>query len=119
MCTQLLSRKLCFKTTDQNGVTVALEKECWYGPILREHKRQMNHRLHDIKTTIEKPDRVDDYFVKRIRNSVYFKRWKGIDPFGQEYLKVPSQIVGEGDPVFRVLTAHPMFMLPPKQRETK
>ena len=100
-------------------MVVALEKECWYGHILKEHKQQMSHRLHDIKTTIEAPDRVDDYFVKGIRNRVYFKHWKGRDPFGQEYLKVPTQIVDDAELVFRVLTAHPMFMLPPKLKDTK
>ena len=114
-----LSRKLWYKTTDKDGMVIALEKECWYGHILREHKRQMSHRLHDIKTTIEDPDRVDDYFVKGIRNRVYFKHWKGRDPNGQEYLKVLTQIVDEAGLVFRVLTAHPMFMLPPKLKETK
>ena len=114
-----LSRKLCYEAIDKEGITVALEKDCWYGHILKFHKKQMSHRLFDIKTTIEQPDRVDGYFVNGVRNRVYFKHWKGRDPLGQEYLKVPTQIVDESGLIFRVLTAHPIPLLPHKREEVK
>lgn len=108
-----ISRKVFYKAVDKEGITVILEKNCWYGHILKFHGKQMSHRLYDIKATIEKPDRVDDYFVNGIRNRVYFKHWKYRDPLGQEYLKVPAQLVIEKGLIFRVLTAHPLEHLPP------
>ena len=108
-----LARRTCFITADPDGNTVALEARCWYGHILIRHKKQMGHRLMDIKLTIEKPDRIDDFNSANNRNRVYFKRWKDRDPFGQEYLKVPTEMVTAKS--YRVLTAHPLAILPPKK----
>ena len=65
----------------------------------------MLHRLYDIKTTIEKPDDLEDRVEYGVRNRVYYKHWKDRDPFGQPYLKVATEVVG--DKISRVLTAHP------------
>ena len=107
-----LSKKIAFTAIDKDGVNVALEKECWYGHILIHHKRQMQHRLLDIKSTIEHPDRIDQNFEKGVKNRVYFKKWQNRDPFGNHYLLVATEIVENN--VARVLSAYPLFALPSK-----
>lgn len=100
-----ISKKIIYRAVDPEGFEVYMEKECWYGHILKNHKKQMIHRLYDIKSTIEQPDYVDDRLENGVRNRVYFKKWSGRDPYGQQFLKVPTQIVA--DKISRVLTAHP------------
>ena len=65
-----LSKKVFFRAIDKEGISVVLEKECWYGHILIYHNHQMMYRLHDIKTTIEDADRIDESTEEGIKNSV-------------------------------------------------
>ena len=112
-----LSKRLCWTVDDPDGFHVSLEKDCWHGHILREHRHHMKRRLLDTKTTVEKPDRVDRFTTGARENRVYFKRWKDRDPSGNEYLKVPTEVINPKEKVARVLTAHPLWILPPPVKE--
>ena len=104
------SKNLVYICIDPEGYRVFLEKDCWYGHILKRHQKQMAHRLYDIKSTIENPDDVVVKVENGVQNRVYFKRWRHRDPYGQEYLKVPTEVVG--DRTARILTAHPVATIP-------
>ncbi len=106
-----LSNKLLFTINDPSGISVSLEKDCWYGHILKRHMKQMSHRLSDVKSTIAYPDKVHEKLVNNVKNRVYFKHWKDRDPLGQEVLKVPTEEIVKGK-VARVLTAHPLPFFP-------
>jgi hypothetical protein len=107
-----LSLRICFKAVDKEGYSVALERDCWYGHILKGHRKQMIHRLHDVKTTIERSDRVDRFFTGGTQNRVYFKRWEGRDRWGNDYLKVAAEVIDPVSKIVRVLTAYPVRALP-------
>lgn len=76
----------------------------------------MRHRLVDTKSTIEHAERIDDETVDSVPNRVYFKRWKHRDPYGNEYLKVATEVVDPQKKVARVLTAVPLWVLPLPKR---
>jgi hypothetical protein len=107
-----VSKKTFFTAIDKDGIHIVLEKQCWYGHILVYHKHQMRHRLLDIKAAIEDPDRVDENIEEGIKNKVYFKRQPGRDRFGNSFLLVATEIVENN--LARVLSAYPIFALPPK-----
>lgn len=107
-----------FKVTDPDGYTVVLENACWYGHVLREHP-DMGHRQMDTKSTIEHPDRVDSYLDCDPPNRVYFKEWEGRDPYGNKYLKVPTEVINPDKKLSRVLTAHPIAFMPPSPKRFK
>ena len=108
-----LSKRLCFKVVDRDGYTVALEKDCWYGHILHGHRKQMQSRLHDIQLTIERADRIDSYLAETLQNRVYWKRWHDQDSYGNEFMKVATEMIDAKEKLARVLTAYPMDLLPP------
>ncbi len=73
----------------------------------------MKHRLVDVKSTIQNSERVDIQTVDSISNRVYFRRWKDRDPYGNEYLKVAAEVIDMEQKWARVLTAVPLWALPP------
>lgn len=107
-----LSKRIQFKVVDKEGYSVALEKDCWYGHVLRGHRRQMMHRLDDVKTTIEQADRIDRFFTGSVQNRVYLKKWEGRDRWGNDYLKIAAEVIDPMSKVARVLTAYPVDALP-------
>jgi hypothetical protein len=95
---------------------VFMERDCWYGHILQRRNRRMRHRLVDVKSTIQNSERVDIQTVDSICNRVYFRRWKDRDPYGNEYLKVATEVIDMKQKWSRVLTAVPLWVLPPSSR---
>ena len=110
--TRGLSRRILFRVTDREGYSVVLEKDCWYGHILRGHRRQMVHRLSDVKATIEEADRIDRIFTGSVQNRIYFKRWEGRDRWGNVYLKVATEMIEAETKTARVLSTYPIGALP-------
>ena len=108
-----ISKKRRWIAHDQEGFTVVLETSCWYGHILRYHRSRMRHRMTDIKSTVEKSERIDKFTTGTVDNRVYWKAWEDRDPAGNRYLKVPTEVVDKEQKLCRVLTAHPVAFLPP------
>lgn len=70
------------------------------------------HRLNDIKVTIEHADRIDRFFMGSVQNRVYLKKREGRDRWGNDYLKVATEVIDPTEKVARVLTAYPIRALP-------
>ncbi|MBI3323688.1 MAG: hypothetical protein HYZ92_00215 [Candidatus Omnitrophica bacterium] len=75
-----------FTVTDPEGVVAVLERNCWYGHILRGHP-EMRRRLQDVERALAKPTEIHENFEQRRMNRVYYQRCPGRDQF-QDYLKV-------------------------------
>lgn len=63
--------KALFTVTDPEGVVITLEKNCWYGHILRGHP-EMRRRLTDVEHALLRPTEIHENFEQRRLNLVYY-----------------------------------------------
>ena len=106
--------KEIFTVTDPEGVVITLEKNCWYGHILRGHP-EMRRRLKDVKRALLEPTEIHENSERRRFNLVYYHRCPGRDKF-QDYLKVAVWVYDSQGKQAIVTTAHPMVDIPSPTR---
>ena len=102
--------KALFILTDVQGFTVTLERNCWYGHILRGHP-EMRRRLADVKQALLSPTEIHENLERRRFNMVYYYRCPGHDPV-QGYLKVAVWVFDVESERAIVTTAHPVVNIP-------
>ena len=103
-----------FTVTDPLGMTIALERNCWYGHILRGHP-EMRGRLRDVKQGLIKPTEIHENLQHRRVNLVYYYRCSGRDRF-QDYLKIAVWVHDTDAQQAIVTTAHPIMAIPEPSR---
>jgi|GEM_PF-1408805 len=96
--------------TDPQGVTVTLERNCWYGHILRGHP-ELRHRLKDVERTVLHPTEIHENLERQRINMVYYHRCPGRDRL-QPYLKVAVWVYDLNAKQAIVTTAHPVMEIP-------
>ena len=102
--------KALFTLTDPLGFTVTLERNCWYGHILRGHP-EMRRRLNDVQRALLKPTEIHESTQHRRWNMIYYVRCPGRDRF-QEYLKVSVWVHDAQGQRAIVTTAHQIMDIP-------
>lgn len=107
------SRALC-TVTDPEGFVITLERNCWYGHILRGHP-EMRHRLKDVQRALVKPTEIHENFEQRRSNMVYYHRCSGRDKL-QDFLKVAVWVYDVEGKQAIVTTAHPIVDIPVPSR---
>jgi len=103
-----------FTVTDPQGLIVTLERNCWYGHILRGHP-EMRRRLKDVERALLKPTEIHENFEQRRVSMVYYQRCPGRDKF-QDYLKVAVWVYDVEAERAIVTTAHPIVDIPVPSR---
>ena len=102
--------KALFTVADPQGFLVTLERNCWYGHILRGHP-DMRRRLKDVERALLKPTEIHQNLEQRRLNMVYYQRCPGRDTF-QDYLKVTVWVYDVEGKRAIVTTAHPIVSIP-------
>lgn len=100
--------------TDPQGIIVTLERNCWYGYILRGHP-ELRRRLKDVKRALLKPTEIHENVEQQRMNLVYYHRCPGRDKF-QDYLKVAVWVYDIPGKRAIVTTAHPIMAIPEPTR---
>lgn len=93
---------------------ITLERNCWYGHILRGHP-EMRHRLKDVERALLKPTEIHQNVEQRRLNMVYYHRCPGRDKF-QHYLKIAVWVYDSDAKRAIVTTAHPIMDIPAPSR---
>ena len=106
--------KALFTVTDPQGVMVTLERNCWYGHILRGHP-ELRRRLKDVEKALLKPTEIHENLEQRRMNLVYYYRCPGRDRY-QNYLKVAVWVYDPERKQAIVTTAHPIIAIPEPTR---
>ena len=102
--------KALFTVADPQGFVITLEKNCWYGHVLRGHP-EMRRRLKDVERTLLKPTEIHENVERRRMNLVYYYRCPGRDKV-QDYLKVAVWVYDVAGQRAIVTTAHPVINIP-------
>ena len=71
--------KALFTVADVQGFTIILERNCWYGHILRGHP-EMRRRLGDVKKALITPTEIHENLERRRFNMVYYYRCQDTMP---------------------------------------
>lgn len=106
--------KALFTITDPQGFVITLERNCWYGHILRGHP-EMRHRLKDVEKALLKPTEIHENLERQRMNLVYYYRCPGRDKF-QDFLKVAVWVYDSQAQRAIVTTAHPVVDIPSPTR---
>ena len=106
--------KALFTVADVQGFIITLERNCWYGHILRGHP-EMRRRLGDVKKSLITPTEIHENLERRRFNMVYYYRCPGRDAV-QDYLKVAVWVFDAENRQGIITTAHPVVDIPTPSR---